>query len=315
MSNNLVLDWDVILSMFEDVPFEDWKKAADFELKSPLPTTLQFYDYSVETLDFTKPNIVSGFGFAKPKLSCRFDLSNPEVHQYIKEAAKSEADIVRVESDMPKIPLTEELKNNLNAVFDNIEKTRILYRSSVHEFNENKHDIFVDYDIGSHSGEIAFINFYARNFKPSARLESFALFMQTMTEDERKKVCWHLPTDMNFIFSIAHFRAARRLWQHLFQDTPCRIGGYTTAYLENDLHRNLIRATLQTAAMIIGGCDEIEIAPVAKSEEGHRWALNIFNLLIHESNLALVADAMHGSSAVESLTESIFVDSLALIRP
>ncbi|MDW8333768.1 MAG: methylmalonyl-CoA mutase family protein [Bacteroidia bacterium] len=110
---------------------------------------------------------------------------------------------------------------------------------------------------------------------------------------------------MNFFFCIAYFRAAQKLRLQEFRDFACQIAGYTSSYNESEPYSNLIRGALQSAAMTIGGCDEIEILPINLTREGYRWAGNTFHLLNYESHINQTLDPSFGSEIVERLTDSI----------
>jgi len=116
----------------------------------------------------------------------------------------------------------------------------------------------------------------------------------------------------NYFFEIAKLRAARLLWAHAvwaFQpqkEVSCLMQIHACTALSNksiyDPFANVLRATTEAMAAVIGGCDSLEIRPFAV---GSRLALNIQRLIKEESHLDSVADPAGGSYYVEWLTDAL----------
>lgn len=73
------------------------------------------------------------------------------------------------------------------------------------------------------------------------------------------------------------------------------------------MENNLIRLTTEVTAAVLSGSKLIEITPFTLDSEDTfalRIGYNILQLLKHESYLHLVSDALRGSYAIESLTQS-----------
>lgn len=120
----------------------------------------------------------------------------------------------------------------------------------------------------------------------------------------------------NYFFEIARLRAFRALWSRIVEcfggahaQIPARIAA-RTAYPPTDSehsHWNMLRATTQAMAAILGGADSVVIAPFAEpqDEAAARLARNTQLLLKQEAFFSRVADPGGGSYYLESLTECI----------
>lgn len=124
----------------------------------------------------------------------------------------------------------------------------------------------------------------------------------------------------NYFFEIARLRAFRTVWARILesfgasqQHGPARIAA-RTAYPQiasEDAHWNMLRATTQAMAAVLGGADSVAIAPFAEpqDEAAARLARNTQLLLKHESFFARVADPGCGSYYLEALTASIAAEA------
>jgi len=127
----------------------------------------------------------------------------------------------------------------------------------------------------------------------------------------------------------AKFRAARRLWARLVRerfgadDQTARLRFHTqtggvTLQAQQPLN-NVVRVTVQALAAVLGGTqslhtngyDEALALPTAESAT---LALRTQQVLGYESGVAKVVDPLAGSWYVESLTDRIEAEALALIR-
>ncbi len=118
----------------------------------------------------------------------------------------------------------------------------------------------------------------------------------------------------NLFMQIAKIRAARLLWDRIVEafgvkPSPLFIHGRSSIFNKSvlDPHTNMLRATAEGFAGVIGGVDSMHVAafdePVRTPDEfSTRIARNIHVILAEECGFAEVADAAGGSWYVESLT-------------
>lgn len=127
----------------------------------------------------------------------------------------------------------------------------------------------------------------------------------------------------------AKFRAARRLWARLMRerygasDDACRLRFHTqtggvTLTAQQPLN-NVVRVTVQALSAILGGTQSLHTnaydeALALPTEESARLALRTQQVLATESGVADAIDPLGGSWFVESLTDRIEAEALALIE-
>ncbi len=123
----------------------------------------------------------------------------------------------------------------------------------------------------------------------------------------------------NFFMEIAKFRAARLLWSRAVTaaGAPAESGRlvfHARTSLWNktvlDPHVNLLRATTEAIAAVLGGCESLHVAPFDECQRvpddfSRRLARNIQLILAEECQLGRVADPAGGSWYVESLTRQL----------
>ena len=121
----------------------------------------------------------------------------------------------------------------------------------------------------------------------------------------------------NYFFEIAKFRAFRMLWARAVQSfggtheaARARIAARTLRWNQTvyDPHVNILRATTEAMAAVLGGADTVTVTPFdayykAPDEASRRLARNTQLLLRHEAWLGRVADAGGGSYALETITD------------
>jgi methylmalonyl-CoA mutase len=128
----------------------------------------------------------------------------------------------------------------------------------------------------------------------------------------------------NFFFEIAKLRAARLLWSQAAQafagDQPTdertdyllihAVTGLTNKTLA-DPNNNLLRASAEALAAVLGGCDWLTVTPFHFDE---RLATNVQRILREESYLDRVADPGGGSYYLEVITDALAREAWTLFQ-
>merc|ERR1711981_436657 len=135
---------------------------------------------------------------------------------------------------------------------------------------------------------------------------------------------------MNFYMEIAKMRAARRLWAHLIEKnfspknpkscilrTHSQTSGWSLT--EQDPSNNIIRTTIEAMAAVFGGTQSLHTnafdeALALPTETSARIARNTQIILQEETAITKVADPWGGSHMMESLTDEIYNEALAVIN-
>jgi methylmalonyl-CoA mutase len=121
----------------------------------------------------------------------------------------------------------------------------------------------------------------------------------------------------NYFFEIAKFRAFRLLWARAVESfdgthkaARARIAAHTLHWNKTvyDPYVNILRATTEAMAAVLGGADAVTVAPFdacyrTPDEASRRLARNTQLLLKHEAWLGRVADAGGGSYVLETITD------------
>lgn len=132
----------------------------------------------------------------------------------------------------------------------------------------------------------------------------------------------------NYFFEIAKFRAFRMLWAQAVESfggtceaARARIAARTLHWNQTiyDPHVNILRATTEAMAAVLGGADTVMVTPFdtcykAPDEASRRLARNTQLLLKHEAWLGRVADAGGGSYALETITDFVARDGWQLMQ-
>jgi methylmalonyl-CoA mutase len=131
-------------------------------------------------------------------------------------------------------------------------------------------------------------------------------------DDVAKGIRFVFAIGSNYFFEIAKLRAARLLWAHAvsaFQprdESSCLMKIHACTALSNksiyDPFANVLRATTEAMAAVIGGCDSLEIRPFCFAG---RLGMNIRRLIKEESRLDDIVDPAGGSYYVEWLTDAL----------
>jgi methylmalonyl-CoA mutase len=118
-------------------------------------------------------------------------------------------------------------------------------------------------------------------------------------------------------FQIAKLRAFRMMWARVIESfggtrsaAQARIAARASRWNKTvyDPHVNILRATTEAIAAVLGGADSVTVAPFdacykQPDEASRRLARNTQLLLKHEAWMGRVADAGGGSYFIETLTD------------
>ena len=134
-----------------------------------------------------------------------------------------------------------------------------------------------------------------------------------------KQIRFTFSIGANFFMEIAKLRAVKMVWAQVVKayggdeeaqkiDIYARTSKFT--YTVNDPYVNVLRATTQTFSAVIGGINEMEVAPFddvlgASCEQSRRIARNQQVMLQNEFNLLQPVDPAGGSWYVEYLTNKV----------
>jgi methylmalonyl-CoA mutase, N-terminal domain len=132
----------------------------------------------------------------------------------------------------------------------------------------------------------------------------------------------------NFLEEIAKYRAARRIWAHIMKErfeakdprsmmlrfhTQTAGSTLTAQQPEN----NVVRVTLQALAAVMGGTQSLHTNSMDEAlwlptEKSVRVALRTQQIIANESGVADVIDPLGGSYMIESLTDQIEAQAMAV---
>ncbi|WP_080058845.1 methylmalonyl-CoA mutase family protein [Spirosoma aerolatum] len=145
-------------------------------------------------------------------------------------------------------------------------------------------------------------------------------------EQLTQKLILSVSVGTNYFVEIAKLRALRvliqrflRYYQKAATTDPIQIHARTSTFYDSTatIYTNLIRATTEAMAAIIGGCDVLSIHAYdavlnQPSEFSERIARNVSILLNEESHVGKVADPSAGSYYIENLTHHLAETAWAL---
>ncbi|MGV3599194.1 MAG: methylmalonyl-CoA mutase family protein [Bacteroidota bacterium] len=140
-----------------------------------------------------------------------------------------------------------------------------------------------------------------------------------------KQLTLNFAVGSNYFFEVAKLRAARKLYALLARQYGINEQAVITCEtaLNNktiyDYNNNILRATTETMAAVIGGCDVMYVHPYdvlfkQPNDFSARIARNVQLVLKHESYMDKVQDAAAGSYYIETLTEEIAAKSWQLFQ-
>jgi methylmalonyl-CoA mutase len=161
---------------------------------------------------------------------------------------------------------------------------------------------------GSEAQELAFALANAVSYLRTLEAQGMSL------DDARRLIFFRLAADQDQFFTIAKFRAIRKLWTRVeqacaLQPSRACITAETAWRMmtKRDPHGNIVRGAIAAFGAAAGGADAITVLPFSAAlgvpdAFARRIARNTQTILIEESNLHRVADPAAGSGAIEYLT-------------
>ncbi len=133
------------------------------------------------------------------------------------------------------------------------------------------------------------------------------------------RISWNLGAFMNFFEEVAKYRASRRIWARLMRERfgakdprSWRFLWFAGTCGSTFSHRqplnNVVRATVETMALVLGGVQSITVNTWQEpfeipDKEAMLLALRTQQIIAHESGIADSADPLAGSYLVEALTD------------
>lgn len=164
---------------------------------------------------------------------------------------------------------------------------------------------------GSEAQELAFVLANALAYLRALEEHGFDL------DQARRLIFFRLAVDQDQFFTIAKFRALRKLWARIEEacglvPRPAFVCAETAWRMmtKRDPHGNIVRGTIAALAAAVGGADAVTVLPFsaalgAPDAFARRIARNTQTILIEEANLHRVADPAAGSGAIEALTDAL----------
>ena len=146
-------------------------------------------------------------------------------------------------------------------------------------------------------------------------------------EEVLQGASFRMAVGTNYFMEIAKLRALRLLWSAVVKSYNIAPEAAATLTIQSvsaswhqtllDPHTNILRATTEAMAAIIGGCDYLTILPYdsetsTSSDFPNRIARNISTILKEESYFGNAIDAAAGSYYIEKLTAELAEKAWAL---
>jgi len=145
-----------------------------------------------------------------------------------------------------------------------------------------------------------------------------------------QRISFFFNSHNNFFEEIAKFRAARKIWAQIMKKRfkvknkkalLCRFHTQTagSTLQAQGIDNNIVRTTIQATAAILGGTQSLHTnskdeAISLPSQSAAETALRTQQILAYETGIPDVVDPLAGSHYIESLTESIELETLKLIQ-
>lgn len=149
-------------------------------------------------------------------------------------------------------------------------------------------------------------------------------------DDFAGRMAFFTSAHIDFLEEIAKLRAMRRIWGRLIKEkykakeeksclfrTAIQTSGLVLTAQEP--LNNIVRATIQTLAAVLGGSQSIHTtsydeAYALPSEESHKLSIRTQQIIGFESNVCKTVDPLGGSYAIEWLTSKLEEEILALME-
>jgi methylmalonyl-CoA mutase N-terminal domain/subunit len=156
-----------------------------------------------------------------------------------------------------------------------------------------------------------------------------ALAAGLTVDDFAPRVSFFFAAHMDFFEEVGKFRAARRMWARVMRDRfgakdersqalrfHTQTGGVTLT-AQQPLN-NVVRTALEAMSAVLGGTQSLHTnaydeALGLPSQNAAELALRTQQVIGHETAVPLVADPLGGSYYVESLTDRVEEDALAIM--
>ena len=149
-------------------------------------------------------------------------------------------------------------------------------------------------------------------------------------DDFAGRMAFFTSAHIDFLEEIAKLRAMRRIWARLIKEkykakneksclfrTAIQTSGLVMAAQEP--LNNIVRATIQTLAAVLGGSQSIHTtsydeAYALPTEESHKLSIRTQQIIGFESNVCGTVDPLGGSYAIEWLTSKLEKEILSLME-
>ena len=133
----------------------------------------------------------------------------------------------------------------------------------------------------------------------------------------------------DFLYEIAKFRAARKLWANIISERfgskneksmtmkfHTQTGGSTLTAQQP--HNNVVRTAIQALSAVLGGTQSLHTNALDEalglpSEKAAKVALRTQQIIAEESGIPYTVDPLAGSYTIEKMTQELYDGSMALI--
>ena len=133
----------------------------------------------------------------------------------------------------------------------------------------------------------------------------------------------------DFLYEIAKFRAARKLWANIISERfgskneksmtmkfHTQTGGSTLTAQQP--HNNVVRTAIQALSAVLGGTQSLHTNALDEalglpSEKAAKVALRTQQIIAEESGIPYAVDPLAGSYTIEKMTQELYDSSMALI--
>ena len=134
----------------------------------------------------------------------------------------------------------------------------------------------------------------------------------------------------DFLYEIAKFRAARKLWANIISKRfgskneksmtmkfHTQTGGSTLTAQQP--HNNVVRTAIQALSAVLGGTQSLHTNALDEalglpSEKAAKVALRTQQIIAEESGVPYTVDPLAGSYTIEKMTQELYDNSMALIK-